>query len=100
MIDWIVPEWPTPSNVRSLITTRSGGFSSGVFARLNLGLHVGDDPQAVRRNRALLREFLPGEPRWLLQVHGTHVVEAQNVLEPIQADGSYTSRPGIICAVL
>jgi YfiH family protein len=100
MIDWIVPEWPAPSNVRSLITTRSGGFSSGVFARLNLGLHVDDDPQAVRRNRALLREFLPGEPRWLLQVHGTRVVEAQDVLETIHADGSYTSRPGIICAVL
>ena len=40
--DWIVPDWPAPKRVRSLITTRSGGVSEGGYASLNLGDHVGD----------------------------------------------------------
>src|SRR5262249_49432414 len=30
--DWIVPDWPAAGRVRALITTRSGGVSSGPFA--------------------------------------------------------------------
>ncbi|MPY94880.1 MAG: peptidoglycan editing factor PgeF [Acidimicrobiia bacterium] len=37
--------------VDALVTTRHGGVSAGPYARLNLGLHVGDDPAAVRENR-------------------------------------------------
>lgn len=37
--------------VRAVITTRTGGVSTGPYASLNLGLHVGDDPAAVVENR-------------------------------------------------
>ena len=30
--DWIRPQWPAPARVRSLITTRNGGHSTGAFA--------------------------------------------------------------------
>lgn len=35
-----------------MVTTRSGGVSTGPYESLNLGLHVGDDPAAVIENRA------------------------------------------------
>jgi YfiH family protein len=67
---------------------------------MNLGTQVGDDPLAVGRNRELLRTFLPADPSWLRQVHGTHVVEAVRAAEPAQADGCFARGPGRVCAVL
>jgi polyphenol oxidase len=37
--------------VTAVVTTRHGGVSTGPYASLNLGAQVGDDQQAVRRNR-------------------------------------------------
>jgi polyphenol oxidase len=37
--------------VSAIVTTRRGGVSVGPYDSLNLGAQVGDDPQAVRRNR-------------------------------------------------
>jgi hypothetical protein len=66
---------------------------------MNLGTQVGDDPAAVATNRRSLRGFLPAEPFWLRQVHGTRVVEAQG-LEEVQADASFSRVPGVVCAVM
>ena len=98
----IYPDWPAPANVRALTTTRVGGFSHGRYASFNLGDHVGDDPDAVARNRALLREALklPLAPLWLKQVHGTNVVDAASAHISVTADGAWTARPGVVCAVL
>lgn len=52
--DWLVPDWPAPAGVQALCTTRAGGVSQGPYASMNLGTHVGDDPQAVQTNRARL----------------------------------------------
>jgi len=98
--DWIVPDWPAPYRVRSLITTRRGGVSRGAFASMNLGLHVDDDPACVRRNRELLRVHLPGEPRWLAQVHGARAVEADSVTTPVEADAAFTRSSAVVCAVM
>jgi polyphenol oxidase len=98
--DWIVPDWPAPARVRSLITTRRGGVSSGSFASMNLGDHVGDDPDPVRRNRALLTAQLPAEPKWLKQVHGARVAFVDGALYPKEADGAVARQAGTVCAVL
>jgi YfiH family protein len=68
---------------------------------LNLGAHVGDDPDAVAANRAFLRRSLglPAEPAWLRQVHGSDAVEAGAGAEP-EADASYTRNAGVVCAVM
>ena len=97
---WIVPDWPAPPNVRALITTRAGGASRGAYAGLNLGLLSGDDSGDVARNRANLRQWLPAEPLWLRQVHGTTVVEADGTEENPEADAALARRPGRVCAVL
>lgn len=98
--DWIVPDWPAPANVKALITTRNGGVSQGPFTSFNLGLRTRDDPAAVVANRAYLRRLLPQEPKWLAQVHGATVIEADGIESPPEADASVARRPGTVCAVM
>jgi len=97
---WIVPDWPAAPRVRALITTRAGGVSAGKYASLNLGAEVGDDPEHVARNRAIVRACLPGEARWLKQVHGIRVIEAERTNPGTEADGAVVRDPGVVCAVL
>ena len=99
----IIPDWPVPAGVASLVTTRSGGQSRGAYASLNLGDHVGDDPAAVAANRNFVRQHVGGEPAWLNQVHGTRVVDAAEfvgVAIPPEADASFARRPGAACVVM
>lgn len=96
------PDWLAPSNVRALVTTRAGGASAGAFASFNLGAHTGDDSTAVHENRVRLRDAaaLPADPVWLKQVHGTNVVDAAAVVPGTAADGAYSRRKRVVCAVL
>ena len=103
----IVIDWPTlPQNVAVLSTTRIGGFSRAPYddgsgqGGLNLGDHVADDAVVVQRNRERLREQSPSEPVWLKQVHGTHVVNAAMVQGMPEADASFTTQAGVVCAIL
>ncbi len=98
--DWIVPDWPAPPWVKAFVTTRDGGVSRAPFAGLNLGDHVGDAPGDVASNRALLKVYLPSDPVWLRQVHGTHVVAADAVNCGVEADASFTEKNGVVCAIL
>jgi polyphenol oxidase len=98
--DWIVPDWPAPANVKAFITTRAGGISTGPYARFNLGGRTADDPLAVEANRQRLRATLPGEPKWLRQVHGADVVDADTLADIPDADAAVARAPGTVCAVL
>jgi YfiH family protein len=105
MANFIVPDWiEAPPNIGALSTTRKGGASLVPYGcgegGLNLGMHVGDDPEHVRQNRSLLRTFLPSEPVWLTQVHGARVVDAATIEEgALEADASITNQPGVVCAI-
>ncbi len=101
-IEWLVPAWPAPSNVRAVCTTRTGGVSVGAYASLNLATHVGDDPAAVATNRQRLCTALalPSEPCWLEQTHGANLVEARAYPAPPSADASFTTVRGRVCAIL
>ncbi|MFC5697952.1 peptidoglycan editing factor PgeF [Pseudomonas sp. GCM10022186] len=96
---WLTPDWPAPSRVKACVTTREGGVSLPPYEGLNLGSHVGDDLQAVERNRQTLTDALGCRPAWLSQVHGVRVVQA-NPAQVDEADGSWTAEPGIASAVL
>ena len=97
----IEPDWPSPAGVRAAATTRAGGVSSGAYASLNLGDHVGDDPARVAENRRRLETALglPEMPRWLTQVHGSRVLRLPDEA-PGEADGAVSDAPGVVCAVL
>lgn len=97
---WIVPDWPAPAHVRAVITTRHGGVSSGPYASLNLGARTDDDPAAVAANRARLQAHLPQPPKWLSQVHGATVVDADALQDIPAADASVARQPGTVCAIL
>ena len=98
--DWIIPDWPAPANVRAFITTRDGGVSEGTYASLNLGLRTDDDPRATAVNRERLCAALPQPPKWLRQVHGAGVVEADGLASAPEADASIARRAQTVCAVL
>ncbi len=97
--------WPAPAAVSAGTTTRQGGVSTGPYATLNLGAHVGDDPDAVTANRQqLIRHLaLEGEPRWLNQVHGANVVQADSAMftaGPPAADAVVCRNGNAVLAIL
>lgn len=103
--DLLKPDWPAPANVRALSTTRAGGVSQPPWNSLNLGDHVGDNPDHVRTNRERLAQasgLKPDSIGWLKQVHGTDVVELTpaTVAKVPTADASFTRHAGIACAIL
>src|SRR5690606_12038036 len=113
--------------VQASSTLRGGGVSTGSYASLNLGTHVGDAPEAVAENRRRLAAALalPAAPCWLDQVHGARILDldaapeadggtataaaatrepgtsaASAAIAKLPADGAVTSRPGVVCAIL
>lgn len=98
---WITPEWPLPPNVRAVCTTRSGGHSRPPYDSLNLGGHVGDTPEAVAANRAVLATAIGARPVFLNQVHGYGVALLTGE-EPdgTTADAGVTTTPGVACTIM
>lgn len=102
--DWIIPDWPAPSNVKSFFTTRTGGVSGSandMFASFNLAMHVNDNRLDVERNRDLLRDYVPSDPQWLKQVHGIHpvAVDLPHATIP-EGDAAFSSTSGSVCAIM
>jgi len=101
----VIPDWPAPPNIRAVVTTRAlPGASKPPFDRFNLGMRCGDDAAAVVANRAALVEMLelPEAPRWLRQVHGVGVHDADALLADVdpEADAAVTRQPGRVLAIL
>ena len=106
-MEFLFPDWlHAPSNVGALSTLRRGGCSRPPYddgqggGGLNLATHVGDLPQDVERNRALLRHHLPADPTWLSQVHGSTVIDAADATGVPEADASIATRAGVVCAIM
>jgi hypothetical protein len=75
--------WPAFDDleVDVVMTTRHGGVSTGEYGSLNLGLHVGDDPELVIENRRRAARIIGaglGDLVFCNQTHGrgVHVVTA------------------------
>jgi YfiH family protein len=101
-LDWIIPEWPAPKNVRALMTTRNGGVSTGACATMNVAGNDADDPDAVARNKQLVEAVVGVPPAWLSQVHGTSVVDFDRVDAAAgapKADAAVSSRAARALAV-
>jgi YfiH family protein len=81
-------------------TKRTGGYSHGAFASLNLALHVGDDESLVAQNRALADKYL-SPVQYMNQVHGNRIaiIEEQSEEAPT-ADALVTGIPGITLGVM
>ena len=101
MLPVLRPDWPAPSHVQALCTTRHGGVSSAPYDSLNLGLHVDDQVQDVLRNRALLQSACAVRPVFLSQVHGTDLlhIDAQTP-DGAQADACWTQQSNVACTIM
>jgi YfiH family protein len=101
------------TKVTNVVTTRHRGSSRPPYESLNLGLRVGDDPDAVLENRATVAQMLGFEPDAVTvaeQVHGSTVaviraadqgkgsVVADDAVG--EADALVTNEPGIPLAIL
>ncbi|NNH72146.1 peptidoglycan editing factor PgeF [Nocardia uniformis] len=90
---------------RRVTTTRAGGFSKAPYESFNLGDHVGDDPEAVRRNRLRLAESIGLPPErliWMEQIHGrtVEIVDGPRT-EPVPTtDAIVTTQPDLALVVL
>ncbi|MEV7417981.1 peptidoglycan editing factor PgeF [Streptomyces sp. NPDC089919] len=94
------------SGAHFAFTDRWGGVSAVPYEELNLGGAVGDDPAAVRANRALAAGALglaPDRVVWMNQVHGRDVAVVEEPWgdAPVPAvDAVVTARGGLALAVL
>ena len=93
--------WAAPHNVKTLITTRHGGISSGAYHSLNVGAHVGDNPAHVAENRARVQAQVPVPIAYLQQTHSATVVQAaDSIAAPLNADASVDASGSVACAVM
>lgn len=99
-LDFIQPNWPAPENVKCVSTIRAGGVSLAPYDSLNLGVHVADNIEHVQLNRQRLAQYLPAQPLWLNQIHGTHVVHATNYKGVCDADASFANTANQVCTVM
>jgi polyphenol oxidase len=87
--------------VDAFVTGRGGGVSDAPYDSLNLGDHVGDDPDRVKENRrrvadaAGVAELVTGR-----QVHGDHVALVDAHTVEVTADGLVTQVPNLALAIL
>ena len=97
----LIPDWPAPSGVRAVCTTRVGGVSDAPYDSLNLGDHVGDEPAHVAANRATLQAALGVRPVFLNQVHSTEVTFLDaHTADGTVADACLTDQLGVACTVM
>lgn len=108
-LDILQPDWRqavTPRGVDMLFTCRDGGVSSGPWGNvdgmmgLNVGDHVQDAASCVRMNRNIVAQLVPSDPKWMHQVHGTKIVEADTVTAETEADACWTKTPGVVCTIM
>ncbi|GAB4451399.1 MAG: peptidoglycan editing factor PgeF [Armatimonadaceae bacterium] len=83
------------------VTARTGGVSVPPYKSLNLGAHVGDDPESVQQNRRIVAEAMGFRPEAMVcseQVHGTAVAVVTGPhSDPIpQTDALITNTPGLL----
>jgi polyphenol oxidase len=89
--------------VRVAVTDRHGGVSAAPYGTRNLGGRTGDDPAAVRANRAgLAAELGVRAIVFMGQVHGADVVYVSEPFgdDPPPVDGVFTTEPGLALASL
>ncbi|MBP9743640.1 MAG: peptidoglycan editing factor PgeF [Burkholderiales bacterium] len=101
---FITANWNAPKHVKTLITTRIGGVSTGNYNSFNLAMDIGDNSQLVLQNRQILNSHLPHHPYWLKQIHSNQVIhlEQPGITAEIipEADASITLLPQNVCVVM
>lgn len=121
-MELILPNWQAPDNVKAFTSTRLNGYSKSPYGSLNVGDHVGDEPQIVEKNRAKLinevehifdvnvdvlsesRSKLESKPqfvpRWLNQAHTTFISTDEKPINCSPCDGQFTRTKELVCTIM
>lgn len=96
------PQWSAPANVVALTTTTQGGVSKGDYATLNLGAHVGDNPQHVNENRQRLQQHIGIGVQlcWLEQTHSDIIINVDSYTDVTEGDAATTAQRHKACVVM
>jgi YfiH family protein len=89
--------------IDAFVTDRFGGVSEGPYDSLNLGVHVGDEPERVIENRRRVARAIGVDLDRLVivrQVHGNDVVRGELANPETSADAILTSAPDHALAIL
>ena len=92
--------------IRHAFFGRAGGVSEGLYRSLNCGYGSGDDPEAVRENRARAMSTCGLSPPALCTAYQVHSAEALVVTAPWKRDDAprvdamATATPGLALAIL
>jgi YfiH family protein len=76
----ITPDWPV-AHARALVTTAAFGDA------------------ASETGRTKLRALVPSDPKWMHQVHGTRVIDADATTSLMQADAAVARKAATVCVV-
>lgn len=100
---YLTPLWKAPPSIHAVCTKRyhPQGYSKGVFNNFNLGTHVGDEVESVKKNRTLLTSelALAQPPIWLNQVHGHRCITIDS-LQDNRADAIVSREKNRVCAIM
>lgn len=84
------------NEITHFISTRNGGFSKPPYHSFNLGLHVGDAPEDVERNRFRLAAETAIPPKWFTyanQIHGKKVTIVSSQMRGMGSSDYASSLP-------
>jgi YfiH family protein len=89
-------------NVKIVQSDRAGGVSKGKYESLNLGLHVGDNPLYVNKNREIFAAFFDVDVSKLCfmeQIHGNNIAFIETNSIP-KADALITQEKSLVLCVM
>lgn len=96
---YVAPD-PEPEGAKVRFFTRLGGVSEAPYDSLNVSKKVGDSPEAVTENLAIIREAMDDYPSaWVRQVAGDGVVRVSEAGFAGEADALVTSEEALCLAV-
>ncbi|HVD99599.1 MAG TPA: peptidoglycan editing factor PgeF [Cytophagaceae bacterium] len=103
---WQFENLSAEKNIRHFVSGRDGGYSEGSLGGLNLSYKVGDNPEHVQKNRALLANAFSVSADKLIFPVQTHSNYIKTVTEKItpedleDTDALITNTKGIMIAVM
>jgi len=84
--------------IRYFFTDKRGGVSEGPYRSFNLAFHVGDDAEAVRKNRAILERKVKKRVLFMNQIHSDKIISASDNL--CECDAIVSDRDDLALAVM
>ncbi|MDR2080340.1 MAG: peptidoglycan editing factor PgeF [Campylobacteraceae bacterium] len=88
--------------VKIITSDRFGGVSEGAYESLNLGLHVGDKPSCVQKNREIFASYFGVNAKelcFMKQMHSSAIAIAKKGETP-KADALITKEKNLILCVM